>query len=135
MRTAVRGIGALLLAAAAASCGGVTTPSSGSADDFSGTLDPRGQATKPFSVSKTGEISLTIQSLTPRPVVGFLSMAIGTQSGTTCAPIIGYVVNQAAIGQVYSFLQIVKGSYCTIVADSSGILTASTAFVVRVNHP
>ena len=55
-------------------------------------------------------MQLTLLSLTPRPVVGFIALAIGQPVGTGCAPAAGYVVQQAAVGQQYPFPQISKGT-------------------------
>jgi hypothetical protein len=116
-------------------CGGVDSPSQLTTEDFNDALDPLGQVSKSFSVGKTGEMQLTLQSLNPRPVVGFISLAIGTPSGTTCSPLLGYIVSQAAIGQQYAFPQIVKGSYCLLVADANAALTSRATFSVRLAHP
>ena len=116
-------------------CGSVTSPSQLTALDFSGTLDPLGQASQTFSVSKTGEMQVTLQSLSPRPVVGFIAIAIGVPSGSLCSPLAGYYLSQTAIGQQYAFSQITKGSYCLVVADANAALTASASFSVHLLHP
>jgi hypothetical protein len=135
MRMMVRLLFALAVAASLAACGGVDSPSSQTATDFTGTLAPGDQQFMTFSVGKTGEMQLTLQSLTPRPVIGFLAMAVGQPAGSICSPIFGYIVAQAAIGQNYSFPQITKGSYCVLIADSTVALTQPAAFSVRLLHP
>lgn len=135
MRKIVRLLGAAAMAASLAACSGVASPSSQTPDDFSGTLDPLGQASKNFSVSKTGEMQLTLQSLTPRPVVGFIAVAIGQPVGAVCQPFGGYYVSQAAVGQQYAFPQIQKGTYCMLIADANAILTTQVTFSMRLLHP
>jgi hypothetical protein len=126
---------ALSIAALLAACGGVSSPSSLTTEEFSGTLEPGGTATRPFSVSKTGEMQLTLRSLTPRPVVGFLALAIGIPAGDVCQPFSGYTIFQAAVGQQYGFPQIQKGSYCLLVADGNAVLTTTTTFSASLSHP
>jgi len=128
-------VAAVSFALSLAACGGVDSPSNATAEDFSGSLAPAGQVSRTFSVSKTGEMQVTLQSLTPRPVVGFVAIALGTPVGTDCAPALNYIVSQAAVGQQYSMGQIQKGSYCILVADSNAILTTTTAFTIHFLHP
>jgi hypothetical protein len=135
MRTLVRLVVAVAAAATLAACGGVATPSSLTQEDFSGSVDPAGTANKQFSVAKTGEMQFTLQSLTPRPVVGFLSVAVGQPSGTDCLPFATYLYPQVALGQQYSFPSITKGSYCLMIYDANAILTASTSFAIHFAHP
>jgi hypothetical protein len=131
----LRLLAAVAFATSLTGCGGVSTPSSETTEEFSDTLAPQGQAFKAFSVGKTGEMQMTLTTLNPRPVVGFIWLAVGTPAGTACSPLAGYVVSQAAIGQQYSFGQVVKGSYCLLAADGNAILTTNTAFTVRFTHP
>jgi hypothetical protein len=135
MPNMVRLLAALAAAAALAGCGSVDAPSNQVSETFTGTLSPASQVSHPFSVSKTGEMTLTLNSLTPRPVLGFITMAIGDQIADTCSPIFGYIVSQAGIGQPYSFPQITKGSYCVLVADANAVLTANAAYSVQLLHP
>lgn len=126
---------ALILAVSLAACNSVNSPSDETTDDFTDVLPPAGQVSKNFSVSKNGEMQMTLMSLTPRPVVGFIALAVGTPQTSGCAPLAGYVVTQAAIGQQYAFGQINKGAYCILAADPNGILTTSAAFTVKYTHP
>ncbi|MGE3957641.1 MAG: hypothetical protein AB7H96_13050 [Vicinamibacterales bacterium] len=131
----VRLCAALALAASLAACGGVSSPSNQTAEDFTGTLGQSSQAFQTFSVSRTGELSMTLQSLTPRPVVGFVSLGIGTPGAGSCSPLLGYIISQAAIGTPYSFPRIINGTYCIVVADANAILTGPTNFAIRFTHP
>jgi len=131
----LRLLGTVTVAASLAACGSVAAPSNSTSEDFADTLQPGGQVSRNFSVSKTGEMTVTLQSLTPRPVVGFVTLAVGTPAGTSCAPYGSYYVAQAAVGQQYAFPQIVKGSYCLWVADTQAILPQAATFAVRFTHP
>ena len=121
-RPVLRKLGPVMLALSLSACSSVSSPSSLVQEDYSDTLQAGGSAFKAFSVSKTGEMQVTLQALTPRLVVGFIQLGVGVQSGSVCAPMAGYVVGQAAVGQQYSLSQIVKGSYCVFVADASGVV-------------
>lgn len=118
-----------------AACGSVTSPSQLTALDFAGSIDPLGSSFQTFSVGKTGEMQMTLQSLTPRPVVGFVTVAIGTPVGTACSPYTAYYVTQTAVGQQYAFPQVTKGSYCVLIADNNAVLTQSAAFSIHLLHP
>src|SRR5262245_30954723 len=48
-----------------AGCHGITTPSSNVTDTFTGTLSPQNQRSHPFSVSKTGEMTVKLTSWGP----------------------------------------------------------------------
>lgn len=135
MRTCLRLLGVAALAASLAACGSVSAPSNSTAEDFTDTLQPSGQTFKAFSVSKTGEMQITLQSLNPRPIVGFISLAVGSPVGSICSPYPAYYVTTAAVGQQYSFPQVVKGSYCVWVADANGVLTQPATFALRFTHP
>jgi hypothetical protein len=128
-------LAALMLTGSLAACSSVNSPSDEITEDFSDVLPPAGQVSKPFSVAKNGEMEMTLQSLAPRPVVGFIALAVGVPAPGGCSPLIGFVVSQAAIGQQYAFGQINKGSYCILVADANGVLTTSASFTVRYTHP
>jgi hypothetical protein len=135
MRNLVRLLTALAFAATTAACGGVDSPSSQTPTDFSGILVPGDRQFTTFSVSKTGEMQLTLQTLNPRPVLGFVEVAVGQPLGSGCGEIFGYIVGQAAIGQTYAFPQITKGTYCLLIADANLALTQPAAFTVRLLHP
>ena len=135
MRTLARLTALCGLACSLMSCGSVTSPSQLAALDFTGTIDPLGQASLNFTVDKLGEMQLTLQSLSPRPVVGFISVAVGIPAGSLCSPLAAYYVTQTAIGQQYAFAQIQKGSYCLYVADNNAVLTTTATFTIHLLHP
>ncbi|MGC4082271.1 MAG: hypothetical protein QM736_09235 [Vicinamibacterales bacterium] len=131
----VRLLTALAAAASLAACSSLSSPSNQTVEDFSGTLDPAAQTFQTFSVRKTGELQVTLQSLTPRPVLGFLTLAIGSESAGTCTPIAGYIIQPAAIGTQYAFPQVVKGSYCVLLSDSNAILKEQVQWTIHLSHP
>jgi hypothetical protein len=135
MRTTACLAAALVVALAMAACHGVTEPSSYPDDNFSGTLQPAGVAQKAFNVGSTGEMQMTLQSLTPAPQVGFLWMGVGQFSGSTCAPLTGYYTVQAPINQQFSFSTITPGSYCMFVSDGNSVLKQATNFTLNTKHP
>lgn len=124
-----------LVTCSLAACGSVTSPSQLTALDFTGSIDPLGSSFQSFTVGKTGEMQLTLQSLTPRPVVGFVTVAIGSPVGSACSPYPAYYVTQTAVGQQYAFPQVTKGTYCVIIADNNAILTQSATFSIHLLHP
>lgn len=134
MLTMARLFAAAVVATSLAACSGVSSPSSQTQDTFTGTVDPIGQSSSNFRVGKTSELSVTLVNLTPRPVLGFIGLAIGQPVTGGCSPYGAYVVAQAAIGQTYSLGQVAKGSYCVLVIDGNGILTAPATYSVRVIH-
>ena len=135
MSKVVRLLTVLAVAASFAGCSSLSSPSNQTIEDFSGTLDPSGQTFQNFSVSKTGELQVTLQSLTPRPVLGFLALAVGTASAGACTPIGGYVISPVAIGTQYAFPQVVKGSYCILLSDANAILKQQVQWAIHLSHP
>ena len=135
MRTFARFTALCGLACSLLSCGSVTSPSQLTALDFVGTIDPLGQTSLNFNVDKLGEMQFTLQSLAPRPVVGFISVAVGVPAGSLCSPLAAYYVAQTAIGQQYAFAQIQKGAYCLYVSDNNAALTATATFAIHLLHP
>ena len=113
-------------------CGGISSPSKNTAQDFSGILQVLGSNSYPFSVSRTGEFFITVTEL------GNRTLTIGTGLGEVlngqCQPLGGYLQpfsrwNQQALGGPIS-----KGSYCVIVYDPNTLAEAVT-FTVRVSYP
>ncbi len=125
---------AAVVATSLASCSGISSPSTQTQDTFTGTVDPLGQSSSNFSVGKTSELSVTLVTLTPRPVLGFMGLAIGQPGAGGCSPFGAYVVAQAAVGQNYALGQMTKGNYCVLVIDGNGILTTPATYSVRVVH-
>lgn len=126
---------ALVFAATLAACSGISSPSTYTPDDFSGTLQPGGEANRGFNVDGTGELQVELRELNPRPRVGFIALAVGRYAGSICSPLFGYIRQQIAIGQPVAMGRITKGAYCITVADSNLVLTEPASFTVRMLHP
>lgn len=128
-------LAAVACAGVLAACGGVDSPSQQAAIDFNGVLDPGGEQFTTFSVSKTGEMQLTLQSLTPRPGTRIPVDGCRPAVSTACTPILNYIITQVAIGQQYPIPQITKGTYCLTIADANLALTQPASFSIRLLHP
>ena len=131
----VRLVAALVTAATLTACSGISSPSTYAPDDFSGTLDPSGEASRGFSVAATGELQLQLTALNPVPRVGFLSMGVGQYLGSVCSPTPNYIVGQVGLNQQYSLGRITKGNYCVVLVDANAVLTAPATFTIRILHP
>jgi hypothetical protein len=128
---------ALVLAALAAACG-VTDPSKNQVQTFTGTLQPStaatGQQTPNINVSKTGEIIITVTSLTPPVPLGtFFGVIFGQVVSNQCAV---FSNNQfATVGTTAIDTQVTSGTWCIIIYDPRGIFTVPEDFVIKVSHP
>ena len=130
-----RALAALLAAATMAACGSISDPSNYTTKDFSGTLQPSGQASEPFTTGRAGEMQIRLTQLSPPPRAGFVSIAVGLLSGNTCLPLQGYIIPSAAINQQYSFPRINPATYCIVVVDTFSVVSEPTAFTIRYLHP
>jgi hypothetical protein len=135
MQKMVRLLGVIAVSLSLASCGGVASPSSYPPDDFTGNIAPGGQASRAFTVSKTGEMQVTLTALSPAPRVGFLAVGVGQYVGNTCQPSPSFYSTQTPVGQALSFGTIPEGSYCIVVLDVNLALTATATFTVEMLHP
>lgn len=122
----------VLLALTVAGCGGVVSPSNNQIDNFTGTVSPGGAGQlHPFTASATGELTITVTSLSPS-FGNYFTVAYGQMVGSSCAPI---QVNQyALLNTAAAAGSIQKGSYCVQVADT-GYFTTTETYNVRVSHP
>ena len=122
----------LLAALGAIACGSIVEPSNNVTETFTNIIQPGGAyAAHPFSVSKSGEITVTVTNMNPA-YNGFLSVAWLAANGNVCAGLIQQnsfaVVGRAAISS-----PIGKGSYCVAVFDPGFIVPE--AYTVTVSHP
>ena len=113
-------------------CRGIVDPSQNQIETFSGTVNPQGFSQHPFSVNRTGEISIKITALAPlnNVPVGII-WAQASSAGSCVAVIQSAIANlniPAIAGQIFS------GNYCVLVYDL-GILTAPETYTVLVSHP
>ena len=137
------GFGFVVAVAAALtmSCGGgPTNPSSNQVENFNGVITPvslggtgLGQIAN-FTVSNTGELTITVPTITPVPT-NYMGLYLGnTNSDGSCS---GSIVNQFVVtGQAaYTNGNILKGSYCLTLVDELNILTVATNYTIKVSHP
>jgi hypothetical protein len=130
---------ALALAAAvtAAACGGVSSPSQNQIQNFSGTVAPGignlGSQVHSFNVSKSGEIIVTVTSISPSlPSSTFVGVIFGQPSGSACGVI---QLNQfALVGASAVSGPIQPGNYCVQMVDV-GTFTTTETYNLKVSHP
>ena len=102
-------------------------------ETFSGSLNPNGALTFPFTINATGTATATLSSVTPDNTV-LLGFAMGVfSSNGTCTAVIN---NDAALefAQISGAIGLSSGTLCLRVYDSGRIKTA-TKFTVNVVHP
>jgi hypothetical protein len=129
---------ALLMAVSLAACGGVTDPSQNQQQSFSPPqpLNP-GQGnfnSFSFTVSKSGELSITVTSMTPTiPTSTFFEVGFGNSVSGSCQPL---QINQhATVGTAaISGYPITPGSYCVFLIDE-GLFTVPETYTMVVSHP
>jgi len=114
-------------------CGGISSPSSNTTDQFSGTLQLGGTNSHTFSVQKTGEFEIRLTALAPaaNTIVG---VAFGQVFNSACEILPGYQNNFAQLNRSALAGPISKGTYCVIVFDS-GLLTQVVTYTLAVSRP
>lgn len=105
-----------------------TTPKT---ETFSGTLTPQGSSVFTFTVSKSGQVSLTLTSVAPTATTP-LGLGIGTPNGTACT-MSSSTPNAVAGSSAQISVNESPGTYCVRVFDS-GTLSATVTFTVTVAH-
>jgi hypothetical protein len=140
------GVGLFVFVAA---CGSPTVPTPiQKVENFTGTLQPLGTDTKPFTVSysqSTSDLSVTINSLTTvagsTPVTGItIGVAFGAPSGTSCA--IQVQAPAAPLGQeLFAPNGASAGNYCVVIFDCptgttgcTSMLTEPVTYAMTVKH-
>ena len=127
---------AFVIAVSLAACGGVTDPSQNQKESFPGTIS-HGQGNVvsfPFSVSKTGELTITVTTMTPTiPTSTYFGVGFGTGVSNSCQPI---QFNQVATvgAAAISGYPVTPGSYCAFLIDE-GFFTTTETFTMVVSHP
>jgi hypothetical protein len=124
-----RFIAAVLVALAASACGGIANPSSNQTETFTGIVQPGGAAGRhPFTVSKSGEITVTVTNMNPT-WNGYLSVA---WLGGGCS---GFIQENdfTLVGRSAIAGPVTPGSYCIAVFDSGFLLPE--AYTITVSHP
>ena len=128
-----RFIPALLLATLGA-CGGVVDPSKNQTSTFTDTVPLAGAGpVHTFGVSKTGEISAIVTSLTPTVQSGTLfGVAYGQFISNTCSLL---SLNQfTVVGGTAISGPITPGTYCIQIIDE-GFFKVNEQYTLTVSHP
>jgi hypothetical protein len=128
-----RFLAGLAVAACTSACGGIVDPSNNTVENFAGTLQMGGSNSTNYNVSKSGEVIVRINSLTPSPPSGSVGVGLGQTNASGCALLAGYVAN-AIPGREVNFGLINRGSYCLIVFDP-GTLNGPVAYAGTFSHP
>ena len=128
---------AFLAAAVVSACGGVVDPSKNQTETFTGTIQPgSGNFGGPHTVNitKSGEITVTVTSLTPTVPSGtFFIIGFGQSVSGQCS--VNIQVNQfAVVGTAAISGPISPGSYCVVIADE-GFFTVAEDYTMKVSHP
>jgi hypothetical protein len=116
----------------ACGCGGSSTSPSttaSSTDTFSSLLTSGGESSHQFTITQSGTITVTLQSVSPATAVGF---GIGVPAAGPCSLSSSMVADAGATGQIA--LQADAGTYCAAVYDP-GTVTNFVTFTLTVQHP
>jgi hypothetical protein len=128
---------ALILAAIVSACGGVVDPSKNQTETFTGTIQPgtgNNGGAHPVNITKSGEITVTVTSLTPS-LPGGTFFAVGFFQSVSGQCSVTIQVNQFAIvGSAAISGPISPGSYCVAVFDK-GFFTVAEDYMLKVSHP
>ena len=112
---------------------GIADPSKNAQDVFTAPLSVGGVNTHTFSASKSGEFSVTVNSVSPDAST-ILGTAFGQILSGGCALVPGYVNGFSRLNIAALTGPIDKGNYCIQVYDP-GSLTRSETYTVTVSHP
>jgi hypothetical protein len=127
---------AVLVAVIAAACGGVVDPSKNQIETFNGTAMTASAniGIHFFNIAKSGEVSITVTSLTPVVPTGtYFAVGIGQAVNGQCASAIQ--VNQfSTVGLAAISGPITPGTYCAFIFDE-GLFTVDEAYELKVSHP
>jgi hypothetical protein len=128
---------ALALAAIASACGGVVDPSKNQTETFTGTIQPGSGnfgGPHPVNITKSGEITVTVTSLTPTVPSGtFFAVGFGQSISGQCS--VNIQVNQfAVVGSAAISGPISPGTYCVAIFDE-GFFTVAEDYTIKVSHP
>jgi hypothetical protein len=106
-------------------------------DTFTGTLDPGGVHDHTFTVSRTGEVDITLTSVAGAgvPSTVFVGLFVGVPSGDTCTLIQGFggaVQANSTMPQISGSAQ--AGQFCVEIKDI-GNLAGTVDYSITVAHP
>lgn len=103
-------------------------------DQFTGTLQPSGDAFYAFSMSAAGDVSLTLISVTGPSVPddALFPLGIGQPVGTGCTASVDTAAKPGGTPQFT--VAKAAGVYCVRIADNAR-LGAPATFVLNIAHP
>ena len=121
-------------------CGKTTTPTTPTAtpsvtDTFNADLAQQGSVTHNFKVNSTGEVTITLTSVSPLSTMA-LGVGMMTSDGTNCGSTL--TQNENARANAVAALQgtAAGGNYCVRVYDSGNIPVSTTvSYTITVLHP
>ena len=103
-------------------------------ETFSGTLQPSGEAFYSFGMAQSGNVALTLISMTGSsiPDDAVFPLGVGQPIGTGCTASVDTAAKPGATPQ-YTVPK-VSGVYCVRIADNARLGAAAT-FVLNITHP
>jgi hypothetical protein len=110
---------------------GISTPSSNTVENFSGSLAVGGINSHEFRAGRTGEIEVTVTELSPESGV-FIGVGYGQMISGQCQLISRY--DFARVGQLAMSQPISSGQFCAFIYDP-GSFTQTNTYTLRVSHP
>ena len=124
----------------AASCGTTTPPTAPTTapsitDTFNADLAQQGSITHNFKVNSTGEVTVTLTSVSP---LATMSLGVGmmTSDGTSCVATLTQNDNARAKNVAALLGTAASGNYCIRVYDSGNIPVSTTvSYTITVLHP
>jgi hypothetical protein len=125
---------ACVLAVCASACSGIIDPAKNTVENFSGTLPVASSIVlPPYTLSKSGEVEVTMTSVAPAPANGTLQFQLGQIVSGSCTLLQGYLA-QAVVNRKVQYGVLNKGTYCLVVFDP-GVLTVPANFAGTFSHP
>src|SRR5262245_6729309 len=122
---------------ALSACGGIVDPSKNALETMTGTLTQGDfKIHGPFNVSKSGEYTVTLVTLTPALALNFfVSVGLGLSGANGSCQLIA--TNTTVPGRQALGSTIQSGSYCVEIGDANGLLLPGTTYTytMQFSHP
>jgi len=134
-RAWARGVALLSCLAGVTGCGNnnaTTTPTtvtSPTTITWSTLIGAKGTASRAFTASQAGRVSVTLQA---SPVALGIGVGVTPSSGGVCRPTVSQTMSP---GDVPLTTPVEQGAYCVLVYDVGGIGTDQIAFTVSLEYP
>ena len=110
-----------------------TTPTEGTTETFSGTVNVGGESINPFTIALSGGLLTVTLTAAGPPSTVEMGILVGTWDGTACTQVTGgTVITRAGTAPQLSG-NVNAGRYCVRVFDP-GNLSAPVTFAVSVVH-